>query len=128
MVQMPSPPLAQQPNQRVLIVEDDPLIATMMEDIMEDMGLTVIGPAGKLEEALALAANAGIDIALIDIHIQGGEAYPVAEALAERGIPFAFSTGSDTESLPEKYRSTPTLLKPFLQEEVQQVLAELLFG
>ncbi len=112
---------------RILIVEDDPLIAMMVEDMLTDLGLTVIGPAGKLEEALALAASTTIDGALLDVHIHGGETFPLADLLSEKGIPFPFSTGSDGTSLPEKYRDTPTLLKPFMQEDVQQVLAELMF-
>ena len=78
---------------RVLIVEDEALIASFIEDFLIDLGCDVVGPAMRMKEAVDLAREAAIDGATLDVNIVGEKIYPVADILTERGIPFVFMTG-----------------------------------
>ncbi|HEX2554744.1 MAG TPA: response regulator [Microvirga sp.] len=98
---------------RVLFVEDEAMVSMLIEDMLLDLGVEVVGPAAKLEEALHLARSADIEAALLDINIGGQFTYPVADILAERGIPVIFATGYGSSALPDRFRGTPTLHKPF---------------
>ena|SRR5258705_13326484 len=109
---------------RILIVEDEALVSILIEDALTDLGIEVAGVAGTLEEALAHAEEANFDCAILDLHIQGKDVFPVAEALAARGVPFIFATGYGQSSVPEKYRERPVLQKPFMPRELQRVLAK----
>jgi CheY-like chemotaxis protein len=113
------------PPRRVLIVEDEMLVAMMIEDALTDLGLEVAGTVGTIEEALVEAAKDGFDCAILDVHLHGKDVYPVAEALAARGVPFVFATGYGQEGLPEKYRGRPSLPKPFTRQDLKRVLAKL---
>ena len=109
---------------RVLIVEDEILVSLLIEDALADMGIEVAGVAGTLEEALAQVESGDFDCAILDVHIQGKDVFPVAEALAARGVPFVFATGSGQSGVPEKYRQCPVLQKPFMGPELERVLAK----
>jgi len=76
---------------RVLIVEDEVLVSILIEDALADLGIEVAGVAGTLEEALTHAETGDFDCAILDLHIKGKEVFPVAEALALRGVPFVFA-------------------------------------
>jgi DNA-binding response OmpR family regulator len=117
----PNGPLA---GLRVFLVEDETLVAMLLEDMVTDLGGQVIGSASRLSRALEIVADpaAGIDLAVLDVNLGGEEAFPVATLLAERGIPFVFSTGYGNAGLPPDWRSRPTLQKPFTQEQVTSVL------
>ena len=110
---------------RVLVAEDEPLIAMVLEDILEDLQCIVVGPHASLAATLAVVDEAAFDLALLDVNLRGGESYPVAEALDRRAIPFAFMTGQDTSSLPEAFRARPNLSKPYAAEDVDQVIRSL---
>lgn len=98
---------------RVLIVEDEALIAMILEEMVVDVGCTVVGPAATLQEALALAASSpAADCALLDINLRGGPSWPVADALTARGIPFAFVSGYGQAGLDPRYQSATVLAKP----------------
>ncbi|UVK57449.1 response regulator (plasmid) [Mesorhizobium sp. AR02] len=103
---------------RVLLVEDEMLIAIEIEDTLKDFGCEVVGPTGKLETALQLATDEMIDAAILDVTIRGGEVFPVAEKLLERGIPFMLASGYGEWALPDKMRDRPRLTKPFTSEEL----------
>lgn len=105
---------------RVLVVEDEALIALMIEDVLIDAGCEIVGTTGKLETALALARNARPDIAVLDISIRGGKVYPVADHLLTLGIPFVLASGYGEWTLPENLRNRPRLQKPFTKVELQQ--------
>jgi DNA-binding NtrC family response regulator len=109
---------------RVLLVEDETLVAMLLEDMIADLGGTVIGSASRVGRALEMVADPGcaIDLAVLDVNLGGEEVFPVASALAERRVPFAFSTGYGNAGLPEAWRSRPTLQKPFTQDQVTLVL------
>lgn len=111
---------------RVLLVEDENLIALLLEDMLTDLGHTVIGPVARLNKALEIAQREALDAAILDVNINGGDTYPVAEALAARDIPFFFSTGYGKNSLRTPYHDHPTLQKPFQQDDLQKLFAEML--
>lgn len=113
---------------RVLLVEDETLVAMLLEDIIEDLGGTVVGSASRVARALEFAndASINIDLAVLDVNLAGEEAFPIATVLAQRGVPFAFSTGYGNAGLPESWRSRPTLQKPFTQDQVMSVLVDAL--
>ena len=98
---------------RVLVVEDTLLIAEVIADELRDQGCSVIGPASRLQQGLALAADERLDGALLDVNLAGELCFPIADALTERGVPFAFLTGYGDAAIPVGYRDTPRLTKPF---------------
>jgi CheY-like chemotaxis protein len=107
---------------RILLVEDEMMVAMMLEDALNSFGCVVIGPAGRLLEAIRLAEAEAIDGALLDLNIDGDEVYAAAKKLAERDIPFAFITGYRASHLREPYRDRPILQKPFTVPQLEQVL------
>ena len=113
---------------RVLLVEDETLVAMLLEDMVSDLGGTVIASASRVGRALEILEDPSteIDIAILDVNLGGEDAFPVAGALAERGVPFAFSTGYGNAGLPDNWRSRPTLQKPFTQDQVVAVLSRAL--
>jgi CheY-like chemotaxis protein len=109
---------------RVLIVEDEMTIAFMIEDMLLDLGHQVVSIAMRLPEALDAAARLDLDMALLDVNLDGLRSFPVAEILIRRGIPFAFSTGYGPAGLEEPFASRPVLQKPFLCADLQRVVAQ----
>jgi light-regulated signal transduction histidine kinase (bacteriophytochrome) len=112
---------------RVLIVEDSYLIALLLEQVLEDQDWELVGPATRVSAALGLARTERIDAALLDINLDGEMSWPVAMALRERGVPFAFSTGyGSAADLPEALADVLVLKKPFQLSEVENRLHEML--
>ena len=110
--------------QRVLLVEDEPLIAMMVEDFLDVLGHQVAGSADDVAGALALVDAGGIDVAILDVNLRGGEkSWPIADALADRGIGYVLATGGGDDGIPDRHRDAPRLLKPFTIEGVEQALA-----
>ena len=107
---------------RVLVVEDEAAISLLLEDMLLDFGCEVIGPAARLAAALDTLAREKIDLAILDVNVAGEPIYPVAEALAERSIPFVFSTGYGSAGIRDAYRNRPVLQKPFAQNDLKQKL------
>jgi CheY-like chemotaxis protein len=110
----------------VLLAEDEVLVACLLEDMLADLGCATVGPAARVDQALALIEAKQIDAAMLDINLNGSLSYPIADALIARGIPFLFSTGYDRDRVREGYRSRPTLQKPFHASELGRALAALL--
>src|SRR3712207_3590234 len=98
---------------RVLFVEDEAMVSMLIEDMLLDLGVDVVGPATKLADALALAREADIEAAVLDINVGGQHTFSVADILQARGIPVIFATGYGSSALPERFRDTPVLHKPF---------------
>ncbi|WP_437576110.1 response regulator [Sorangium sp. So ce887] len=98
---------------RILIVEDEPMIASSLEDVLTDLGCVVIGPALNMRDAIRLAREAEMDGASLDINIAGEKVYAVADILRERGIPYVFITGYGKAGLRESDLSRPVLQKPY---------------
>jgi len=107
---------------RVLIVEDELMIRMLLEGMLEDLGHTVAGQAGTIEEALTLAKQAEFDVALLDVNLNGKPITPVVAILAERGLPFVFASGYGQRGVPEEYRDSPALQKPFQAEALAAAL------
>jgi DNA-binding NtrC family response regulator len=113
-------------DRRVLLVEDEMLVAWLLEDMLADLGCAVVGPASSVNQALAMIDVEAIDAAVLDVNLNGQKSYPIADALAARGVPFVFSTGYDKDTLPNAYRAFPVLQKPFHRSELNDTLAKLL--
>lgn len=110
-------------GRRVLVVEDESLVAMLLETILEDMGCIPVGPASNIDEGEILARDAAdLDAALLDVNVAGRQVFPVAEALMARGIPFIFSTGYGEGGLPEEWRGQPTIQKPFTEAAIRDAL------
>lgn len=108
---------------RVLLVEDEALVAMLLETILEDMGCVPVGPAGTVEDGLAMAADpAPLDAALLDVNVAGRLVFPIAEVLRARGVPVVFSTGYGEGGLPDAWRGHPTVQKPFTEATVREAL------
>src|ERR1700744_4181422 len=110
---------------RVLVVEDEMMVSMLIEDMLGDLGCTVVGPASRLDEAVALVQDAAIDCAVLDVTRGGQPIFPVADLLREKGAPFAFATGYGDAGLREVDRGTPVLQKPFREGDLARVLGEL---
>ena len=109
---------------RILIVEDEPLIAMMLEDFIESLGKQLVGPCDSVQSALATIADEHPDAVILDINLSGGEkSWPVADALAERGIPFVLSSGGD--EVAGDHADRPRLMKPYTMDGVEKALAGL---
>ena len=108
---------------RVLVVEDEVAISMLLEDMLLDLGCEVVGPAGRLSAATALAEQEAIDLAILDVNVGGEPVYPLVEALAKKGVPFVFSTGYGSAGIKEPYRNRPVLQKPFGQNDLAKLLA-----
>jgi two-component SAPR family response regulator len=111
------------PALRVLVVEDNLLIAETLCDMLENCGCEVMGPAPNLEGSLTLLADDHPDGALLDINLSGTLSFPLAAVLAEQGIPFVFVTGYDEGTIfPDEFRSIRRISKPFDRKEVEEVV------
>jgi CheY-like chemotaxis protein len=113
-------------GRRILVVEDEMIVAWLLEDMLADLGCAVVGPAGSVNQALAMIDAEAIDVAVLDVNLNGQTSYPVADALAARGVPFVFSTGYDRDRLLDGYRAFPVLQKPYHLSELGDTLAKLL--
>ncbi len=113
-------------GRRVMVVEDESLVAMLLETILEDMGCTPVGPAATVDEGLAMAESEALDAALLDVNVAGRQIFPVAEALKARGVPFVFSTGYGEGGLPDEWRGQTTLQKPFTENAVREALMKAL--
>jgi CheY-like chemotaxis protein len=100
-------------GRRLLVVEDEYMIAADLAEALANRGASVIGPAGSIEDALELVSTEQqIDGAVLDINLRGKHAYPVADALRERGVRFVFTTGYDAGTIPAAYLGVPRVEKP----------------
>jgi len=106
---------------RVLLAEDEAIIGMMMREFLTECGLFVVGPCCTVNEAIA-AVNGEFDCAILDLNLGGHSVYPVAEALAARGVPFAFVTGYDRESVDGRFGDVPVLQKPITRENLESYL------
>ena len=114
------------PGKRVLIVEDNPLLAFDIKDMMDELGAVTIGPALDLASGLALLNDNEPDAALLDVDLSGEFVWPIADRLKAREIPFAFiSADCGQDFLPDPFRRMVCLEKPATKEEIVELVAEL---
>lgn len=111
---------------RVLVVEDEILVAWLLGDMLAELGCVVVGPAARVNQALAMVEAEAIDAAVIDLNLNGQRSYPIADALAARGVPFVISTGYQADRLQDGYETVPVLQKPFKGSELGAVLNNLM--
>ena len=115
-------------GKRILVVEDEVIVAMLIEDILSDQGATIVGPAARVAKALELLDDGPLDGAVLDVNLAGEMTTPVAEELRRRGIPFAFATGYGAAGLPEGFAGQPLLQKPFQEHDLNRVMAEVIGG
>ena len=113
---------ADKAGKRVLVVEDELMIRMLLEGMLEDLGHSIAGQAGTIDEALELARNATFDVALLDVNVNGKPITPVAEVLVERGLPFVFASGYGQRGVPDAFKTRPALQKPFQIEALGEAL------
>ena len=109
-------------TKRILVVEDELMIRMLLQDMLTDLGYTLAGEAGHIEEALTLAKQSEFDVAILDVNLNGEPISPVVEVLVERGLPFVFATGYGQRGVPELYRKSPTLQKPFQADALAEAI------
>lgn len=107
---------------RVLVVEDEMMVSMLIEDMLDDLGCKVVGPAARLDEAIALVAESELDCAVLDVNLGGQPIFPLADILREKGRPFAFATGYGDAGLRDVDKGTPVLQKPFREGDLARVL------
>ena len=110
---------------KILLVEDEFFVAAFIENILRDLGCTVVGPSAGLAEAIGTAAAEAFDAAILDINLGGESVYPVADFLFENGTPFVFSTGYATLDIPEAYRNFRRVRKPFTIDTLKREILAL---
>ncbi len=109
-------------TERVLVVEDEPLIAFDIADRLREAGFEVVGPAASVKAALKLLATQGCDLAVLDVNLGRETAAPIADALSAKSLPFLALSGYSSNQLPEDFKDTPVLTKPV---DPKKLIAEL---
>jgi len=117
-----------EPRRRVLLVEDEAMIAMLIEDMLADLGCEVVHTASRIADALMAAQEQACDLAILDLNLNGAQTYPVAEVLRARGIPIIFATGYGSNGLDPKFAGAPALAKPFQQTDLEIALKSLRDG
>lgn len=112
----------EQPRMRVLVVEDEMIIAMMIEDMLLEMGHDVIGVVMRLPQAIEAATGLMFDLALLDVNLDGDRSFPVADILLERKIPFIFATGYGRTGVESLYGEAPIVSKPFTPEDLLRAM------
>jgi CheY-like chemotaxis protein len=113
-------------NRRVLVVEDEMMIAMLIEDMLDEFGCKLVGPATNVPRALELVAKENVEIAVLDLNLDGQDTYAIAEALQQKNVPFIFATGYGSTGLRQEYGNRPVLQKPFQARDLESALAEAL--
>ena len=106
----------------ILIVEDEPLIAMMLEDFLDSLGHTVAATCDTVADALARVGQGGFDIAIIDVNLNGEQVWPVADRLAADGVPYILATGGHIEPPPAAHAAAPILAKPYTIDAIDPAL------
>ena len=106
----------------ILVVEDEPLIAMMLEDFLETLGHSVHASCESVAEAVGHAEKGGFDLAILDVNLNGESVWPVARKLREQNIPFVLATGGHVEPPPGEFRDVPLIEKPYTMDRVTPAL------
>jgi len=109
---------------RLLVVEDEALVAMMVEDMLTDLGCVVVDVAGTVSRGLTVVGDPGLalDGAVLDVNLGGEKVYPVAEVLTARGVPFIFATGYGISGIAPAYAHVPALAKPYETRALESLL------
>ena len=111
-------------GRNILVVEDEPLIAMMLEDFLETLGHSIHASCDNLPDALEACAKGGFDLAILDVNLKGELVWPVAEALSDRGVPFVIASGGHVEPPPASFANAPLLEKPYTIDRIGPVLEQ----
>ena len=125
MAASPNRPAGAAAGLRLLVVEDEVMIASMIEEMATELGHRIVGLAASVEEAARLADETEFDAALLDVNLQGRSVEAIADTLARRGKPFVFTTGYGERGIPPRFKDRPMLPKPYKIEELGEVLARI---
>ncbi|RVT93356.1 response regulator [Sphingomonas crocodyli] len=104
---------------RILIVEDQPIIAFAVQEMLHELRAEIVGPVKTLAEAIDLVSTQHFDAALIDVWLKGEASFPIGNLLASKGIPFMVMSGLANEGEPQSFQDAPRLLKPFTLDELK---------
>lgn len=113
---------------RVLVIEDEALIALDIEATLTQAGCTVVGPLNRVDEALQAIGREGVDVAILDIHLKGETSLSLADALELRGTPFLFLTGYEADQIPPRHSFRPVITKPWEPAALLEGLAAAVRG
>lgn len=108
----------------VLIVEDEPLISMMLEDVLDALGHKVVGICDNIPDALARVEKGGFDLAILDVNLKGDHVWPVADRIRELGIRLIIATGGHVEAPPRAHADAPQLSKPYALDAVPRAISE----
>jgi len=111
---------------RILVVEDDFLVGLQLEEDLRAAGHAVLGPCGSLQQALEVSRGGLFDLAILDVNLRGHTVFPLAEELAERGLPLILLTGYQSADLPDRWRDRPHLTKPYDLDRLAATIAHVL--
>ncbi len=109
---------------RILVIEDEALICMLLEDVLEGLGCTVVGPAMTIEQGETLARAEALQFAVLDVNLGRGDSFGVADILAARSVPFAFITGYGKAGGRKDLQGAPVLQKPIDIDRLEQILRE----
>jgi DNA-binding response OmpR family regulator len=109
---------------RVLLVEDEYLVASLIEEVLGTAGCIITGPIPRLAEAINAADRETCDAAVLDVNLAGERIYPVADILSRRNIPFVFVTGYGANALPPEYAKLPRICKPFRMTDLLSAISD----
>jgi CheY-like chemotaxis protein len=112
-----------QSPRRALIVEDEMFVAILIEDMLLELGYDVAGMASRVATALPLVGTLDFDFAILDVNLAGEMSFPVADALAERGLPYFFASGYGQLGIVAPHAHRPVLSKPFSTKDLQSAIA-----
>jgi DNA-binding NtrC family response regulator len=110
---------------KVLVIEDEGMVAMLLEEMLADLGHQVVATVGKIETAKKWIGEGDFDFAVLDVNLNGTHTYPLADMLKGRGIPFLFATGYGTGGLRPEWSDAPVLQKPFQLRQLQESIGRL---
>jgi|SRR5215217_4299843 len=118
--------MAETGTKRILVVEDEPIVALSLQDMLEDLGYAVVGPAFRVAAGLDLAQSEAIDAAILDVNMAGEDSYEIGRTLRARNIPYLFATGYGRQGLAPGYDDVAVLQKPYREAQVDALLRAML--
>jgi DNA-binding response OmpR family regulator len=115
-------------SRSILIVEDEPLIAMMLEDFLESLGHEVAGSCDSVDQALAAVEKGGFDVAILDVNLKGENVWPVATQLRANGVPFVIASGGHVDPPPPEFAAVPVIEKPYTVDRVTPAIDAAIAG
>lgn len=112
----------------ILIVEDEPLIAMMLEDFLDSLGHEIRGTCDSVRGALEEVEKGGFDLAILDVNLKGESVWPVASRLREKKVPFVIATGGHVEPAPPEFNDAPVIEKPYTVDRVTPAIEAAIAG